>query len=60
MNRTVSVLIGGVVRLDKMPVDTTCQTADRITEALIGLFCIRNDIGGNVDIAFDDVLLTAR
>ena len=48
----------GFVALDKKPVDLPCQTASTIDHLSVGLFCVERSLGADVDVRFDDVLLT--
>lgn len=57
-SRVVSLTINGTVAIDKKPVDLPCQTASKIDHLSVGLFCVERSLGADVDVRFDDVLLT--
>lgn len=58
--RKASVTLDGVSALSDADVLGDCQSFDRVLGVSVGILCVSNTAMGDVDIAFDDVRLTAR
>jgi hypothetical protein len=53
--RKASVVIDGVAAVSGVQLIAQCQSLDRLTDIAVGLICVTADVGGDIDVAFDDV-----
>jgi hypothetical protein len=59
-NRKLSVTIDGKEALSDSPSNAACQGVNVVSDIDLGLICVENEVGGDVDVAFDDIRVTAR
>lgn len=57
--RRASVTIDGTPAATDVMLEV-CQSLDRLSKVVVGLVCVTPELGGNADVAFDDVRVIAR